>query len=149
MKSLTQEISFQTKATFEFVILTGKIQEAVNKSGVKEGLVVVKSPHTTGAVVITENDSDLHQDTKMMLENLLSLDWPWKHIDEGEINARAHQAALLLGNSVSIPISNSQLSLGTWQDIFFVECLGARSRKVEIAVIGASYLRESFPSHQR
>lgn len=136
MRNFQKEISFQTKETFGFVKLTSKVQELVNKSGVKEGLTVIKSPHTTGAVVITENDSDLHRDTKMVLGNLLSLDWSWKHTYEGKVNARAHQAALLLGNSVSVPISGGQISFGTWQDIFFVECLGARPRRVEILIIG-------------
>ena len=136
MKVFNQEISFQTKATFEFINLTSQIQEVIDKSEVKEGLVVIKSPHTTGAVVMTENDRDLHQDTKMMLKNLLSLDWSWSHIMEGKINARAHQAALLLGSSVSVPITGGQLKLGTWQDIFFVECLGARSRRVEMLIMG-------------
>jgi len=136
MKNFKKEIEIQTKETFEFINLTTKIQAVVEKSGVKDGFVLVKSPHTTAAVVITENDTGLHEDTKMMLENLLSLDWPWKHIGEGKINARAHQAALLLGNSVSVPISGGQLSLGTWQDIFFVECLGVRKRKVEVVILG-------------
>lgn len=136
MKTFNREISFQTKETFEFVKLTDKVQELVNKSGIKQGLALVKCPHTTAAVVITENDQDLHQDTKMMLENLLDLNWSWKHIYEGKINARAHQAALLFGNSVAVPITDGQLSLGTWQDIFFVECLEARSRKVEVLIMG-------------
>ena len=97
---------------------------------------MVKSPHTTGAVVITEADRDLHQDTKMVLENLLSLDWPWQHIGEGKVNARAHQAALLLGNSVWVSVLGGQLSLGTWQEILFVECLGGKPRRVEAAVVG-------------
>lgn len=136
MKIFTQEVSFQTKETFEFVRLTAIIQDVVNKSRLNKGLVLIKNPHATGALVVIENDSSLHQDTKMSLQRLLRLDWPWSHVMEGEINARAHQAALLLGSSVSISISNGQLSLGTWQDIFFVECLGARSRKVEVVIIG-------------
>lgn len=137
VKTFDQEINFKTKKTFEFVKLTEKVQELVKKSGVGEGMVLVKSLHTTGAVVITENDSDLHQDTKMGLKSLLPLDWPWRHIGEGKFNARAHQAALFLGNSVTVPIRNGQLSLGTWQDIFFVECLEGRLRRVEVVVIGS------------
>ena len=136
MKVFAQEVSFQTKESFEFVNLTGKIQAVVEKSGVKEGVVLVQSPHTTAAVVITEDDRDLHQDTKMVVEHLLSLDFPWKHIMEGKINARAHQAALLLGNAVVLPVSNGQITLGTWQDIFFVECLEGRLRRVKVVVMG-------------
>ena len=136
MKAVTKEISFETGATFAFINLTSKIQEVVKKSGIKEGFLLVKSSHTTAAVVITEDDWDLHQDTKMVLENLLSLELPWRHVGEGVVNARAHQAALLLGNSVLAPISGGQISLGTWQDIFFVECLEGRSRKVEVFIMG-------------
>lgn len=136
MKQIRKEIEIKSNVTFEFVKITEDVQKVIDETGVREGLLLVKSPHTTAAVVITEDDSDLHQDTKMVLENLLSLELPWKHVDEGKVNARAHQAALLLGNSVLAPISGGQISLGTWQDIFFVECLEGRRRRVEVVVIG-------------
>ena len=104
MKIFTQEVNFRTKETFEFFRLTAIIQDVVDKSGLKKGLLLIKHPHATGAVVIIENDNSLHQDTKMSLQRLLPLDWPWSYVMEGEINARAHQAALLLGNSVSTSI---------------------------------------------
>lgn len=136
MKTVKQELNFQTKATFEFVNLTAKIQSVVKEAKIKEGFVLVKSLHTTAAVVITENDQDLHQDTKMILEKIMPLDLAWKHIYEGKVNARAHQAALLLGNSVWVSVSGGQISLGTWQNIFFVECLGGRLRRVMVQVVG-------------
>lgn len=135
MKIFKKEIEIQTSKIFELVKLTDKIQKIIEESSVDNGFLLVRSLHTTAAVTVTENDQALHHDLKMVMEKTLSLNWGWQHIGEGVVNARAHQIAILIGNSAWAPIIEGQISLGTWQDIFFVECLQARLRRVEVVVI--------------
>jgi len=125
--------SFETKSQFEAHDLTGWIREEVKRSGVGNGIVVVSTGHTSGALVMNELDPGLRRDIGELLERLAPLDGDYGH----QANAPSHLAALLLGGSKTIPVRDGEAQLGTWQSVYWVEAeRRPRSRKVELTVMG-------------
>jgi len=137
MKIVQKVIEVETRRSLEFIRVDEKIQKVVEESGIKNGFVLLRSPHNTATITCTEPDASIHQDAKRIIEKMLPLDFNWQHSYEGTINARAHQAVMLLfGQTHWLPIKNGKIVLGTWQGIFFVELFEGRERKVEVVVVG-------------
>jgi len=136
MKIFSKTIVVQTKKSFEFIRIDQQIEKVVQESGMKDGFLLLRVPHTTAALVCNEPDPTIHEDTKKVFQRILPEDLDWQHTDEGKINARAHQASLLLGQTHWSLIKNGKISLGTWQGIFLVELFRARERKIEIVIVG-------------
>lgn len=125
--------SFQTKGEIEFVDLTDKVQEAVAKSSVKNGVVHVFAPHATGILVLTENDYSLLNDIKALLEKLVPKHGAYNHPS----NAHSHLRSLLLPPDKTLPVVDGRVEFGTWQSLLFVETdVHSRRRTVIIQVIG-------------
>lgn len=120
----------------EFIDITKQIQTLVSNTLIQEGLCFVYCPHTTAGLTINENaDPDVQTD----LENYFDAAIPWKNqYLHQEGNTAAHIKASLIGASVSVPIHNGQLMLGTWQGIYFCEFDGPRTRKILITFIEAT-----------
>ncbi len=127
-------IQINTSRRVEVVDITPDVQKEVEKSGIKDGLAVVYTPHTTTAIVINENEPGLIEDIVFVLDKLVPRGAGYMH-DEIDNNADSHLRAMLLGNSVVIPVTNGKLELGTWQRIMFLELDGPRSRRVIVKVI--------------
>lgn len=136
MKFFSETISVETKRPFDFVQIDKKIEAVVKESKIKSGFVLLRSYHNTATILGNENDPSVLQDLEKILRKLLPDDFSWAHSYEGANNARAHQAVSLLGQTHWVSIENGQLKLGTWQSIFLVEFFEARTRKVEVLVIG-------------
>ena len=132
---MIEEFTISTNKEQELVDVTGKVEELVAKSGVKNGLCVVYVPHATASVTINENaDPNITLDIIDALnEAVRSHDWRHDRIDG---NAHAHIKSAILGSSRSIPVKDGKLMLGTWQDIFFCEFDGPRSqRRIIVTVV--------------
>jgi secondary thiamine-phosphate synthase enzyme len=101
--------------------------------GDKEGRIVhIYTPHTTCGLMINENaDPDVAKDVLDALERLAPKDYPYRHI---EGNSHAHVRAVLTGSSVTIPLFQGRMMLGTWQGIFLMEFDGPRERKVIVTL---------------
>lgn len=126
-------LSFQTKGEIEFVDLTDKVQEAVAKSGVKNGIVHVFAPHATGILVLTENEYGLLNDIKALLEKLVPKHNAYNHPS----NAHSHLRSVLLSPDKTLPIVEGRVEFGTWQSLLFIETdVHSRRRTVIIQVIG-------------
>jgi len=126
-------IEFSTTKELEIVDITDYVEEAVEDSGIKDGICLVFVPGATGAVILNENDPSLLEDLKNILNDLIPQEKEYEH----PINARSHLRAILLGNNQCIPIKNGKLELGTWQQIMFINLdTRARKRKVIIKIIG-------------
>lgn len=97
-----------------------------------DGACTVFVRHTTAGVVVNEPESRLMRDIEHAVGKLIP-DEGWAH-DEIDDNADSHLRAMLLGGSVTVPVEDGELALGTWQSILFVECDGPRSRNVEVVV---------------
>ena len=125
----------ETRERTEVVDVTGLVEGAVRTSGVREGVAVVQTSHTTTAVVINEREGRLMQDL---------LDWAARMAPDGagyrhdgtDGNAHAHLRGIMMGASVSVPVTEGRLALGTWQSVLFVELDGPRSRRLHIQVLG-------------
>jgi secondary thiamine-phosphate synthase enzyme len=136
MKVFQKIISVQTKQLNEFIKITDDVKKIVSESKIKNGMVFVNSLHNTAAVIIQENDSTIHRDLINTLGKIVPLKGKYEHDFEGNENATAHIKSNLLGTSVTVPLENNKLLLGTWQDVFFIELFETREREIIVTVIG-------------
>jgi len=127
-----KEISVRTTTRTQLVDITAAVASAVVELGTTGALCHVFVPHTTAAVVINEAaDPDVARDLAAAYQAMVPA-IPFAH---AEGNSDAHLLATLLGSSVSIPIENGRLRLGTWQGIFFVDLDGPRTRRVWVTTV--------------
>jgi len=145
MKTFRQKINLESTTQIEFLDITEKVEETVEKSGIREGQVLVYSPHTTGSIVVNHNEPMLIQDFMRVLYRLVPVSDRYSHdlfeinrsnVSDGRSNGHSHCKAMLLGTSQSLPLEKGRLILTEKQSIFFVEMDGARKREVIIQVIG-------------
>ena len=128
------EFSVRTSRHSEIIDITYKVEETVEKSGIKDGICVVYVPHTTAAVTINENaDPSVKTDILNYLNRIVPWNGNYTHM---EGNAAAHIKASVIGSDRTIIIRNGHLALGTWQGIYFCEFDGPRSRRVFVEIIG-------------
>lgn len=132
-KVTNSSISFQTKGEIDFVDLTGKVQEAVSKSSVRNGVVHVFAPHATGILILIENDHALLEDIKEFLERMAPRSGDYRH----PTNAYSHLRSMLLPPDKTLPVIEGHVELGTWQSLMFVETdVHARRRTIILQVLG-------------
>jgi len=139
MKSLTRYLTFHVPERFGFVRITDDVEAAVLESGVQEGLCLVNAMHITASVFINDDESGLHEDYRRWLEELAPFDPDPKrylHNRTGEDNADAHHKRQIMGREVVVAITEGVLDLGTWEQIFYGEFDGRRSKRVLIKIIG-------------
>jgi secondary thiamine-phosphate synthase enzyme len=139
MKSHTQYLTFNVLARMDFLNITPQVIDAVRKSGVSEGLVLVNAMHITASVFINDNEAGLHADYKKWLEQLAPFDASpqrYAHNRTGEDNADAHLKRQVMGREVVVAITNGKLDFGPWEQIFYGEFDGRRPKRVLIKVIG-------------
>ncbi len=133
---MTQAFSVKSSKQTELIDITRPVQEAVQRAGVKEGLCVIFTPHTTAAVTINENaDPSVPRDILMELNKIVPFEDRYQHT---EGNSAAHIKSSLIGCSETLFIESGKLLLGTWQGIFFCEFDGPRNRQVYVKVIAES-----------
>ena len=127
-----REFSVTTQKRSQLVDITELVKAALGDlNGASAVLVYV--PHTTAGVTINEHaDPAVARDFEAALEKIVSEDWPWEHIEEGEENAPTHIRAAFMGSDVLVPVREGRLALGTWQGIFFCEFDGPRERSVYV-----------------
>ena len=131
---MLSRFNVRTGARSELLNITHQVQDAVNASGMKSGLCQVYISHTTAGVTINENaDPDVKTDMINILEKIVPWRDGYRHM---EGNSAAHLKSSMMGFSVSVPIDNGSLVLGTWQSIYFCEFDGPRTRNVFVTVIG-------------
>jgi len=137
MKHLTEYITFNTKSRKEFINITGQVEEAVKKSGVKEGLCLVNAMHITASVFINDNELGLHSDFSKWLEKLAPYDKKgYEHNRTGEDNGDAHLKRTVMGREVVVAVTAGKLDFGPWEQIFYGEFDGQRRKRVLIKVVG-------------
>ena len=136
MKSYTEHLWFNTSKRVEFINITDKVEQAVKKSGVKEGLVLVNAMHITASVFINDEEDGLKQDFIEWLHKLVDVKKDYKHNLTGEDNAYAHLMRTIMGREVVVAITNGKLDFGPWGQIFYAEFDGQRKKRVMVKVIG-------------
>ncbi len=129
------EFSVRTDHRTQFIPIDHLLMQAIEKSGVADGVCHVFVPHTTAAVTINENaDPSVVRDILMESEKIVPFQDNYAHL---EGNSAAHIKSSLFGVSESVPFEGGRLRLGTWQSVFFCEFDGPRSRKVWITILPA------------
>jgi secondary thiamine-phosphate synthase enzyme len=125
----------RTERRSQLVDITGRVREATGELG-DAGAVLVYVPHTTAGVTVNEHaDPAVARDFVSALERIVSEDWPWEHIEEGEENAPTHIRAAFMGADALVPVQDGRLALGTWQGIFLCEFDGPRERSVYVTTL--------------
>jgi secondary thiamine-phosphate synthase enzyme len=139
MKSHTEYLTFTIPTRLAFVNITPQVEEAVRKSGVQEGLVLVNAMHITASVFINDDEAGLHADYARWLEGLAPFDpspTRYAHNRTGEDNADAHMKRQIMGREVVVAITRGKLDFGPWEQIFYGEFDGNRPKRVLVKVIG-------------
>ena len=108
----------------------------VAKSGVQEGFVLVSAMHITAGVFINDDEPGILEDIDEWLEGLAPMGEDYLHHNTGETNADSHLKNILVGHQVIVPITNGQLDLGPWQQVFYAEFDGQRRKRLMMKVIG-------------
>jgi len=126
-------LTLSTKGEVEFIDLTDKIQKLVSKHDVKNGLAHVFAPHSTGIIILTEQEHGLLEDVKALLEKLAPRNGRYGHPS----NAHSHLRSVLMPPDKTIPIIDGRLALGTWQSLVFVETdVYPRERTLIVQILG-------------
>jgi len=138
-----ETLSVETTERVQVVDLTEMIMEHVHRWPVREGLVTVSSMHTTLTLFINEHQRALLADMKTFLEQIVKDDHEWLHNDPDHsdcdrANADSHLRALLLGHSITLPLSGGEIVLGQWQRILMGELDGPRQRSLRLQVMGVA-----------
>ncbi len=136
MKSFTEYLTFNTTKKREYINITSTIEEIVKKSGVQEGFVLVSAMHITAGVYVNDAEAGLIQDIDEWLEKLAPSGVNYRHHATGETNGDAHLKSLLIHHEVIVPITKGKLDLGPWQEIYYAEFDGQRSKRVIVKVLG-------------
>jgi len=127
------QLTVKTRSQTEMIDITASIQDAIEKSDLKEGLCFVFVPHTTAAVTINESaDPSVKADMLKVINQVIPWEAGYRHM---EGNSPAHIKSTLVGASESIAVEKGRLVLGTWQGVFFCEFDGPRTRKVQVTIL--------------
>lgn len=137
MKSYRKEMYFTTKNRREFINITHEIEACLKESGIKEGLLLCNAMHITASVFINDDESGLHSDFEKFLEKLAPEKPYSQYAHNGyEDNADAHLKRTIMGREVVVAITDGKLDFGPWEQIFYGEFDGRRSKRVLIKILG-------------
>ncbi len=136
MKFHTEYLYFNTRQHREYINITREVEKALDKSGIKEGMILVSAAHITAGVYINDAEDGIIQDIDAMLERLAPFKPDYKHHKTGEDNGDSHLKNILVGHQVIIPVTEGKLDLGPWQQVYYAEFDGQRRKKLIIKVMG-------------
>lgn len=123
-----ETIDVRSRCQTEFIDITDRVQDAIKRMRISDGVCYVYVSHTTAGLTINENaDPSVHHDIVMALDRIVPEDQPYRHM---EGNSPAHVKASLMGSSITVFVKSGRLVLGTWQGIYFCEFDGPRTRRV-------------------
>ena len=136
MKSYTDYLWFQTEKHRDYINITPQVEDAVRKSGIDEGFIMVGAMHITAAVYVNDAESGIIQDIDEWLQKLAPEDPDYKHHRTGEVNGDAHLKNLLIHNQVILPITKGKIDFGPWQQVYYAEFDGQRRKRVILKALG-------------
>lgn len=136
MKFLTEYLWFNTKNHREYINITDEVEAIVEKSRIKEGMVLVSAMHITAGIYVNDAESGLIKDIDKWLEELAPFNINYNHHQTGETNGDSHLKSLLIGHEVIVPVTNGYLDFGPWQQIYYAEFDGQRRKRVIVKVMG-------------
>lgn len=144
-KLFKQKIEIKTSSQIEFVDITAKVDEVISNSGIREGQVLVYSPHTSAGISVNHNEPMLIQDFIRLLHRLAPVGDRYSHdlfelrrskASDGRSNGHSHCKSLLIGISQVLPVEKGKMIITERQSVFFTEMDGGRKRDIVVQVIG-------------
>lgn len=120
----------------EYVNITPRVEEALRKSGIQEGMILVSAMHITAGVWVNDAEDGLIADIDEWLENLAPFRRDYRHHQTGESNGDSHLKSLLAHHQVVVPVTKGKLDFGPWQQVYYAEFDGQRSKRVIVKVMG-------------
>ena len=137
MKSYRKVMTFHTENRRAFINITPRIRECLYESGIWEGLLLCNPLHITASIFINDDEAGLHEDFEVFLEKLAP-EKPYSQYRHNsyEDNADAHLKRTLMGREVVVAVTEGELDLGTWEQIFYGEFDGRRPKRVLVKIIG-------------
>jgi len=136
MKFQTEYLWFNTKKHREFINITPEVEAVLEKSKIKEGMILVSAMHITAGVYVNDAEDGLIQDIEAWAELLAPSGRDYRHHRTGETNGDAHLKNLLIGSQVTLPVTAGKLDLGPWQQVYYAEFDGQRKKRVIIKAMG-------------
>lgn len=136
MEFLTEYITFNTDKHRDYINITGEVEDAVRRSGISEGMILVSAMHITAGVYVNDAESGIIRDIDDMLERLAPLGPDYHHHRTGETNGDAHLKSLLVHHEVIVPVTGGSPDLGPWQQVYYAEFDGRRPKRVVLKVMG-------------
>jgi secondary thiamine-phosphate synthase enzyme len=138
MRTIREYLTFNTETRRAFINITPAVRKIIEKSAIKEGICLVNAMHITASVFINDDEPGLHADYDDWLERLAphAPTNQYRHNETGEDNADAHLKRQIMGREVVVAISDGKIDFGPWEQIFYGEFDGRRSKKVLVKVIG-------------
>ncbi len=134
----TETFSLSAKGFCDIIDVTGKVAKSVSRSGISDGIVTVFCPGSTCSLTTIEYETGVIRDLAKAIEKIVPSNVPYEHDRRwGDGNGFSHVRAALLKPSVTVPLVKKQLSLGTWQQIVFLDFDNReRRREIIVQVIG-------------
>ncbi|HKV53931.1 MAG TPA: secondary thiamine-phosphate synthase enzyme YjbQ [Candidatus Binataceae bacterium] len=127
------ELKLKTAERVELVDVTEQISAALGELGARDGLCNLFVPHTTAAIIVSENwDPDVTSDMLRQLERMVPREADYRH---SEGNSQAHILSVMLSTSINIPVRSGKLAIGRWQGVMFAEFDGPRERSLYVSVV--------------
>jgi secondary thiamine-phosphate synthase enzyme len=138
MTVITKDITLQSKGNCDIIDITSRVAKNVEESGVNSGIVTLFIVGSTAGITTIEYEPNLLSDFKNMWDRVIPQNIPYEHNKTwGDGNGHSHVRASMLGASLNIPFVDKKLTLGTWQQIVFVDFDNRpRSRKIAIQILG-------------
>jgi secondary thiamine-phosphate synthase enzyme len=135
---ITERINFSTRGNGEIVDITGQVAGKVANCELNDGTATVFSPSATSSLTTVEYESGLVHDLRSLFDRLMPQDIEYRHnLRWGDGNGHSHVRASLLGASLTVPFVNKQLTLGTWQQIVFIDFdVRPHNRELVLQMIG-------------
>ena len=133
-----EEINIQTNGEVNIIDITSDVQKVISKSKIKDGIVCVFVPGSTGTVTTIEYEPGLMEDLPKALEKIAPKNIYYKHHETWhDDNGHSHVRASIMGPSITLPIKNGKMLHGTWQQLVFVEFdTRPRNRSIIIQILG-------------
>jgi secondary thiamine-phosphate synthase enzyme len=136
MKAHTEYLWFNTAKHREYVNITSEVERILQKSAIKEGMILVSAMHITASIYVNDAESGLIQDIDEWLEKLAPFNANYRHHRTGESNGDSHLKSLLMHHEVIVPVTDGKLDFGPWQQIYYAEFDGKRKKRVLVKVMG-------------
>jgi secondary thiamine-phosphate synthase enzyme len=137
MKIYNEQITLQSKKSREVFNITSQVKAAMEKSGFREGIILVTSLHSNSAIIVNDDEVGFLEDLDTWLDELAPVRHDYKHQGRFESNTAVHLQSLLLHHQVLVSFNEGRLELGPWQFVQFVELDGLRPKRILVKVMGA------------